>query len=84
MKYYIVDENINPLYFDNYLLEFDNYNSADRFLESMIAIQDYLEVDTDVASIVQLEVFVDEDEEHFNATEYIFTWNGEECVLTEV
>lgn len=71
MKWYIIDSEGSPLYYDAMLLEFDTQEAAQRFIDS-----DTLDAPFYDDVTIKLMNFGSEDDVRFNATNYIIR-NGE-------
>lgn len=81
MKWYIFNADNEPLYWDDYVLEFDTQESAERFLRSAKANCEYLEDFWSGVEIKENILFVDAD--RLDGTHAIIYWDAEnfECVL---
>lgn len=85
MKFHIYNANGIALFWDDGVLEFDTYDSAQRFLDSAIASEEHLEDFLTGATIRQDILFIDGGE-HLNATNLIVYWNDkiEDLELKEI
>lgn len=84
-KFYIYKDTL-PLYWDEDILEFDTYESAERFLASVIENSEHPEDYWTDSIIVKDEGIRDSDENYLNATNMIVIWDyeNETCDLKEI